>query len=149
MTGLRLSLGSTAVGEDKLDGGWWPHSRDFATEFAELVDEFPTEHGRVVRATYSRPDWDDAPRRVDVRRGYVKVGNFPRDDTKVIYVTTSHRVVYCLLVIPPGFNESQGAEALLAAATGGNHHSAVDLLDVVTNERAVDPAGLWESEGVS
>ena len=145
MTGLRLSLGSTGVGQDKLDGGWWPHSRDFATEFAEFVEGFPAEHGRVVRALYSAPDWDDAPRprRVAVRRGYVKVGHFPRDDTKVIYLTTSNRVVYCLLVIPSSFNESQGSEAMLAASTRGNHHAAPDLLDVVTNERAVDPAGLW------
>jgi len=146
MSGLRLAMGA-GVGSDKLDGGWWPRSRDLTTEFADLVDNFPAQYGRIVRATYSPPDWDDAPRRIAVRGRYVKVGNFPRDDTHVIIVTTSDRVVHCLLVIPPAFDESQGSEALLAASTRGNRHSAKELLSVVTNELPVDPAGEWAAGG--
>ena len=142
MSALRLRL-SDQHGRDRLDGGWWPRSRDFAVEFAQLVDDFPRELGRVVRAIYSPPDWDDAPRRVAVRRGHVKVGKFPGDDTHVIYLTTSDRVVYCVLVIPPEFDTAQGEEALLAAATRGNSHSAGELLDAVTNEFAVDRTALW------
>lgn len=144
MNGLRLALGSTRPGRDQLDGAWWPRSRDFATEFADLVDHFPAERGRVVRGLYSPPDWDDTPRRVAARGRSVKVGMFPRDDTHVIYVTTSQRDVYCLLVVPSTFDEAQGTEALLAATTRGNRHSAGDLLDVVTNELPVDPAGHWK-----
>lgn len=146
MSDLRLAMGSASVGRDRLDGGWWPHSRDLATEFAALVDDFPSEHGRIVRGVYSPPDWDDSPRRIAVRGRSVKVGRFPRDDTHVIYLTTSDRVVYCLLVVPSAFDEAQGSEAMLAAATRGNRHSAADLLDVVTNEAPVDPDRLWEVE---
>lgn len=146
MTGLRLAMGPTA-GRDLLDGGWWPRSRDLATEFADLVADFPAEYGRVVRAVYSPPDWDDSPRRVPVATGYVKVGKFPQDDTHLIHLRTSDRRVLRLLVVPSAFNEAQGAEALLASATPGNHHAAGDLLDVVTNERAVDPDGLWAADG--
>ena len=146
MSGLRLAMGA-GVGRDKLDGGWWPRSRELAIEFADLVDNFPAQYGRIVRATYSPPDWDDAPRRVAVRGRFVKVGNFPRDDTHVIIVTTSDRVAYCLLVIPPAFDESQGSEALLAASTRGNRHSAKELLSVVTDELPVDPAGEWAAGG--
>lgn len=134
-------------GRDQLDGGWWPRSRELATEFANLVEHFPAEHGRVIRGLYSPPDWDDTPRRVAVKGRSVKVGMFPRDDTHVIYLTTSNRDVYCLLVIPTGFDEAQGAEALLAAATRGNRHSAGDLLEVVTNEHPVDLTGHWEADG--
>ncbi|MDZ5622858.1 DUF5994 family protein [Nocardioides bizhenqiangii] len=146
MSGLRLAIGTSGVGRDSLDGGWWPRSRDLATEFAELVDDFPTQYGRIVRAVYSPPDWDDAPRRIAVRGRSVKVGKFPRDDTHVIYLTTSDRVVYCLLVVPSSFDEAQGSEALLASSTPGNHHSATSLLQVVTNELPVDPAGEWAVE---
>ena len=146
MTGLRLAMGPVLAATDKLDGGWWPHSRDLATEFADLVDNFPVENGRVFRAVYSPPDWDAAPRWVAVRGRFVRVGHFPRDDTHVIYLTTGNRDTYCLLVIPPEFNEAQGAEALLASSTPGNHHRAGELLDAVTNERAVDPADQWAAE---
>ena len=145
MSALRLAMGPAAAGSDRLDGGWWPRSRTLTTEFADLVDEFPTEYGRIVRALYSSPDWDDAPRRVPVRDRSVKVGTFPRDDTHVIYLTTSDRVVYCLLVVPSTFDDAQGAEALLASATRGNRHEAGDLLDTVTNEASVDPDRLWEA----
>ncbi|GAA3835463.1 DUF5994 family protein [Nocardioides panacisoli] len=148
MSTLRLRMGGHP-GRDRIDGGWWPHSRDFATEFAQLVDHFPSDLGRVVRAVYSPPDWDDAPRRVAVERGngYVKVGKFPRDDTHLLYVTTADRVVYCLLVVPPSFDASQGEEALLASSTAGNRHTAGQLLEVVHNEPTVDRADLWTSEG--
>lgn len=142
MTRLRLRMGPAAA-RGRLDGGWWPHSRAFSVEFADLVDGFPVERGRIVRAVYSPPDWDDAPRRVAVRGREVKVGKFPRDDTHVIYLTTSDREVYRLLVVPPAFDEAQGTEALLAASTGGNRHEAGELLEVVTNELAVDPTGFW------
>jgi hypothetical protein len=114
-------------GRDHLDGGWWPQSRDLAVELADLADNFPAELGRIVRAVYSPPDWDPAPRRIPVRDGYVKVGSFPRDDTHLIHVKTSNRKVLRVLVVPPGSTDDQGREALLAAATSGNSHPAADV----------------------
>jgi len=140
---LRLKLGAARPGRDRLDGGWWPHSRDLATEFAQLVDNFPQERGRIMRAVYSPPDWDDLPRRVAVRGRLVKVGYFPRDDSHVVSVRTFDRVTYDLLVVPPGFSAAQGEEALLASSTAGNTHTAGELLDAVTNEHEVDPARVW------
>lgn len=142
MKTLRLSFGDRP-GRDRLDGGWWPHSRSFALEFARLVEGFPRELGRVVAAVYSAADWDDAPRRVAVRRGHVKVAKSSHADTHFVDVTTADRVVHRLLVVPSGFDTAQGEEALLASATRGNSHPAGELLDAVTNELAVDPAGVW------
>lgn len=145
---LRLRMGRT-TGVDRLDGAWWPQSRDLAVELADLVDHFPAEHGRVVRALFSPPDWDPAPRRIPVATGYVKVGSFPRDDTHVIELKTSDRTVLHVLVVPPGLTDDQGAEALLAAATPGNTHPASTLLDLVTEHPDIDPAGHWKDDGGS
>jgi hypothetical protein len=145
-TALRLRMGRT-MGVDRLDGGWWPQSRDLAVELADLVDHFPADRGRVVRALFSPPDWDPAPRRVPVGTGYVKVGSFPRDDTHLIELKTSDRTVLHVLVVPPGFSEDQGTEALLAAATPGNSHAAGDLLSVVSEHPDVDPADHWDDDG--
>jgi hypothetical protein len=136
-------------GTDRLDGGWWPRSRHLAQELADLVDHFPARRGRITRALFSPPDWDPAPRRVPVRGGYVRVGSFPRDDTHLIHLTMSDRTVLQLLVVPPGYTERQGTEALLAAATLGNAHSAADLLKEVTDHPPVDPTGYWNDDGES
>lgn len=115
--GLRLRI-SEQPGRDALDGAWWPQSRDLAVELADLVDHFPSEQGRIVRALYSPPDWDSPPRRVPVAGGYVKVGCFPRDDTHVLDLRMSQRArrqALRLLVVPPGLSEDEGDDALAAA----------------------------------
>ena len=120
-----------------LDGGWWPQSRNLTAELADLVDNFPADRGRVVRATFSPPDWDDEPRRVPIARGYVQVGSSPHDDTHVMMLRTSEREEICLLVVPPGMSEEQAAEAMSAAVTPRYAASPGALLDLV-RERVAD-----------
>lgn len=143
-TGLRLRM-AAHPGKDMLDGGWWPHSRDLATELPVLVAAFPPELGRIQRAIYSPPDWEPAPRRIPVRHGFVKVGAFPRDDTHLILLTTSDRTTLRVLVVPPDLTGDQGEEALLAASTSGNQHSASSLLRTVIEEPASNPDDHWGS----
>lgn len=143
---LRLRMGRT-MGADRLDGGWWPQSRNLAVELADLVDHFPSECGRIVRALFSPPDWDPAPRLVPVAGRHIKVGSFPRDDTHLIELKTADRTVLHVLVVPPAFTDGQGAEALLAAATPGSSRSAEQLLSVVSEHLDVDPADHWEDDG--
>lgn len=145
---LRLRLTGQSGG-GRHDGGWWPQSRDLEVELADLVDHFPTQFGRVVRALVSPPDWDPAPRRIPVASGYVKVGSFPRDDTHLIHLSTSDRTVLRMVVVPPSFTDDQGAEALLAAATIEVAHSAGALLDEVTEFPDIDPVDHWSDEGDS
>jgi hypothetical protein len=105
------------AGSQPLDGGWWPQSRDLTVELADLVDNFPAASGRVVRATFSPPDWDDSPRRVPTARGYVPAGFSRHDGANVMMLKTSERNELCLLVIPPEMSPAQGEEALRAAVT--------------------------------
>lgn len=139
---LRLQL-AEHPGRNHLDGGWWPQSRDLAVELADLVDHFPPRLGRIVRAVHSPPDWDPAPPLVPVSGGFVKVGSVPRDDTHLIHLTTSDGTVLRMLVVPPGFTDDQGDEALLAAGTAGNAHTATSLLATVTEFPDVDPINHW------
>lgn len=128
---------------NRLDGGWWPRSRDLAVELADLVDHFPDGFGRIEHVMVSQADWDGAPRAVAVARGLVSVGSLARDDVHQVDLTTSDDVVLSVLVVPPGLTDYQGAEALLAAATAGNAHSAGDLLDEVTEFDDPDPMDQW------
>jgi hypothetical protein len=74
-------------------------------EAADLVDHFPDQVGHIDRLLFSRPDWDNAVfghgvRRIQARRGPVKVGSVPSDDTELIILllATGRRV--SLKVIP-------------------------------------------------
>jgi hypothetical protein len=141
---LRLRIAEHSA-SDRLDGGWWPRSRDLAVELAELAGHFPAGFGRIVRAVVSRSDWDSVPDHVMVPGSDVTIE--PGDDTHLILLTTSDRSTLRVLVVPPGFTSGQGAEALLAAATTGNGHSAADLLEEVTENVDVDPGDLWTDNG--
>lgn len=145
-TPLRLRM-ADHPGRNQLDGGWWPQSRDLTVELADLVDHFPTELGHIARVVYSPPDWESAPRRIPVRRGYIKAGSFPRDDTHLILLSMSDRSILHVLVVPPSYSDAQGDEALLAAATRGNLHTAPALLDAVTDNHDVDPGDQWNDDG--
>lgn len=88
---LRLELHAGAKGST--DGTWWPRSRDLPTEAADLLDHFPESAGRINRLLFSRPDWDNATEdghslhRVIARRGPVKIGSFPSDDTHLMILS--------------------------------------------------------------
>lgn len=140
---LRLRLSPTP-GEDRLDGAWWPYSRDLEAEMSELVQHFPPTRGRISRALYSRPDWDTAPRKLAAGARLIKVGSFPSDDTHVLILQLDDRSRMTLLVVPPDFTAGQGAEALLAGSTPGNRHPAGELLLEVTNQHDADPSDRWQ-----
>lgn len=142
---LRLRL-ARHPGRDRLDGGWWPQSRDLAVELADLVDHFPRESGLVERVVISLPDWDPSPRRIPVARGFVKVGTFPKNDNShVILLKTPDNRVLRILVVPPELTASEADEALLASSISGNAHSAYDLLQTVTDHADAASADHWTS----
>ncbi|MET1061150.1 MAG: DUF5994 family protein [Nocardioides sp.] len=145
---LRLRM-SAHAGLGTLDGGWWPQSRDLLTELTDLVTGFPPASGRIIRALFSPPDWDTAPRRIHVGSGQVKVGSFPDDDSHLMVLTTSDRAVLRVLVVPPAMSDAQGEEALLAASSEDYAYSAASLLDEVGSTPEVDPMDYWSDEGGS
>jgi hypothetical protein len=145
---LRLRM-TEHTGKHPLDGGWWPQSRDLTTELGDLVDNFPDTWGRIVRVVFSPPDWDDAPKRVPTKRGYVKVGCDAQDDTHVLVLTTSDRQELCVLVVPPDLSRTKGEEALLAAVTPGYATSPKALLAAVRERPDVDEGDHWNDAGES
>lgn len=119
-----------------LDGGWWPQSRDLQVEAADLVDHFPARVGRVSRLLYSRPDWDPGPsgsalRKIRARRGFVKVGSFPSDDTHLMVAVLSSGTRLRLVVLPSSSGAEDAARVLTAAAERANQRTAAELLDVL------------------
>ena len=135
---VRLRVAEHPSG-DRLDGGWWPQSRDLFVELADLVDHFPAEHGRVVRVLYSPRDWEAEPSNPQTSVGAPEV-MARRGSQHLVRLETSTGKVMEVLVVPSGMSAGQGEEALLAAATPGNTETARSLLDTVTEFPDVDPA---------
>lgn len=126
---LRLRLTPTGTTpRPRLDGAWWPRSRDLPSELADLVDHFPAEAGRVARAVFSPPDWEAAPRRIRIARGTMKIGSFPRDDTHLMQLTLLGGASFELLVVPPETPQARAAELLDAGSRAGNTRPAAELL---------------------
>jgi hypothetical protein len=132
---LRLRL-SDPERPHPLDGGWWPQSRNLTAELADLVNNFPPERARIVRALYSPPDWPDAPKRVPTARGYIETGFSKGDDSHVMMLTTSDRRKLCLVVIPPELPESQGQAGLEASVTPYFAASPLLLIQKISGELA-------------
>lgn len=118
---LRLQLWADPPG-GRVDGAWWPRSRDLHAEVAHLVDDFPVVHGRVTRLLFSRPDWDVATRdgrsawTVTGSRGPVRVGSFPSDDTRLMIAMTGRGRRLALLVIPSDTPALEAQRQLQGAA---------------------------------
>jgi hypothetical protein len=138
---LRLRM-ARDPGHNTFDGGWWPRSRALAVELVDLVEQFPAELGTITRVQVSATDWDDRPDTVTVADRSVDVGAVAGADTRVVDLVTPERTLR-VLVVPSELTDDQGDEALLAAATRGNRHSATDLLDTVTEHPDVDPRDHW------
>jgi hypothetical protein len=120
---LRLELDDDPVGF--LHGAWWPQSRDLQPEAADLVDHFPAAVGRINRLLISRPDWDNpaadgrALRRIVARRGPIKVGSFPSDDTHLMILTMATGRRLRLVVVPSDLDDAEGARRMRAVAEHG------------------------------
>jgi Family of unknown function (DUF5994) len=134
---LRLRM-SPRPGRDRLDGGWWPQTRNLAVELADLVNHFPQPAGRIMRAVVSPPDWDTPPRSVLVTNGYVEVVPSTRNGQNVIHLRTADRTVLVLLVVPPGTARPEAEDALRTASMP----AAASALPADAD--APEPAGAYE-----
>lgn len=101
----RLVWAPTTDGH-RLDGAWWPRSRDAAAELAALVP-LVAEHlgGPVRRVSLNIDAWGaDQPRRLQVGAGLVRLGWFHTLDPTTVTVGRRNDDRLTLLVIPSGLD---------------------------------------------
>lgn len=108
---------------------WWPQSRSLSEQLTHLIDQWPSDEGRVSRILYSPPDWDDHPHSVHVTGRRMKTGSFPRDDTHELTLVLHNGQRRTVTVIPPETSQRE----------------ATDLLDRVAEDGPDGPG--WENEG--
>lgn len=123
---LRLKPAEPITGD--VDGGWWPWSRDLATELPTLAPALAAQFGPVRQVAFALPAWHVAPRRVEINGRSVRLEGFRSQDENTIYVTgTNHRRI-SLLVVPPEAPEAAGQDAMLTAADPDNTDATTKIL---------------------
>jgi hypothetical protein len=137
---LRMQLrDSSSTGH--INGVWWPQSRDLHVEAADLVDHFPDGVGHIDRLLFSRPDWDNpvvngrGVRRIQARRGPVKVGSFPSDDTQLMILLLASGRRVSLRVLASATDPVEADRQFQALRDGGSSGDPVEA-----------PHARWDTE---
>ncbi|NBM17658.1 DUF5994 family protein [Streptomyces sp. GC420] len=144
----RLSLTPANGVPGRLDGAWWPRSRDLTRELPALTDALDGLWGRITRVTVNPAHWPVIPRKVPVTGHTVHVGWFAdeQDPHKLILLGyTAGR--WDLLVIPPETGPASAGRLMSAAATEGNLSTASALMADEEATRAVADAQTREDAG--
>ncbi|WP_284577017.1 DUF5994 family protein [Streptomyces sp. 2P-4] len=149
---VRLSLTPKTTLTGRLDGAWWPRSRDLAAELPALVDALEGRWGRITRVLVNPSHWPVVPHKVAVIGHVLHSGWFTEQDPDKI-ILLSYTTGRCdLLVIPPETDPASAARLMTAAALPGSVLTAGALMsgEAATGRRmreARSSESAWESEG--
>jgi hypothetical protein len=101
---------------DRLDGAWWPRSRDLTRELPGLIAAVEMPFGKINRITVNCSLWPELPHRIAVAGRAIDVGWFTAGEHGVeICVLSNDAGRWDLLLVPP---ESEAGAAELSLAQG-------------------------------
>ncbi|MFF7990810.1 DUF5994 family protein [Kitasatospora xanthocidica] len=136
----RLSLTPGGVRPGRLDGAWWPRSRDLLLELPALAADIDEQWGRITRITVNPARWPVIPSRIPVTGHTVHAGWFTTEqDEHTIAVFSYAPRRLNLLVVPPETDAVGAARLMAEAASPANTMAASDLLAVETGGGAPGP----------
>ncbi|WP_354641393.1 DUF5994 family protein [Kitasatospora camelliae] len=137
---VRLSMAPDGVRPGRLDGAWWPRSRDLLLELPSLAAEIDERWGRVTRITVNPGQWPLIPRRIPVTGHVVHAGWFTTEqDEHMIMVCSYAPRRLNLLVVPPQTDAADAARLMTEAADPANTRTASELLAAGTGGGAAEP----------
>jgi Family of unknown function (DUF5994) len=157
----RLRLKPKAATTGFVDGGWWPRSRNLAVELPGLLAVLAVRLGRIERVSYHLGDWDQAPARLSIEGGAVRLGGYRAQHADTVDVLAARQRV-TLLVVPPQTSAQAAHDALMTAGQRGNTDDVEALLNsrrfvpqivrstgasAVSKDEAESAQQRWELEG--
>jgi len=149
---LRLALVPAGSAPARIDGAWWPYSRDLTAELPALIDVLDKRWDRITHITVNPTQWPLIPHRVQGNGHVVKVGWFKEEQDPHQLMLLSYRVGrWDLLVIPPQTPPAT-ASWLMAAAADPLRTSTGSQLMAEADRRADEETrdtseAVWDSEG--
>lgn len=148
---LWLLPGGTRTERLRLDGAWWPRSRDLPRELPPLIAAADVRFGPVERITVNTSLWPEPPHRIAVSGRTIPVGRFPAGkDTVEVCVLSNSAGRWDLLVVPPECAFAEADMPLPAIRDALGHPAAEPWLawaeaGLPAHEAAQE--AVWDSEG--
>ena len=155
---LRLNMrpaGDRPAGDSRgtLDGAWWPHSRNLATELPALLagldawlDTPVPRHGAYIsRISINLTAWDAVPGHLDHTGRRVRLSWFGAVDAHTLSATSSDGNHLDLLVVPPQATAEQARTATATATDPVNTQRGAAILAHFMPDllRGPDPTSAW------
>ncbi|GAA4470710.1 DUF5994 family protein [Rhodococcus olei] len=149
----RLRLKPKAPVTGYVEGAWWPHTRDLATELPDLLEVLSVRLGPIDRVVYALNEWEDAPARIAMVGHTVRLDGYRFQPADTIYVLGVNRARIVLLVVPPNTEPARAHSMLMGAASPNDASTVEDLLTrgkpaaTERTDTAVQAQQRWDSEG--
>ena len=124
---VRLQLKPMGTVTGRVDGGWWPRSRDLPAETPALLAVLTDPMGPVESVSYNLDDWGPTARRISLDGRVVRLAGYRSQPAGTVdVISPRHRVT--LLVVPPDAAPQDADAALAAAGRPGNTDEVEALL---------------------
>jgi hypothetical protein len=115
----RLRLAPHSAMPRRIDGAWWPHSRDLLTELPLLIGALPRTWGQITGVTVNTAMWSASPGRMLVANHVVRLRRTSgAHDRHTICLISPGRGRWDLLVVPPEVDAADARPLMEAAAAG-------------------------------
>lgn len=114
----RLRLAPHSALPRRIDGAWWPRSRDLLSELPVLIGALPRSWGQITGVTVNASMWWVAPGRMLIANHVVRLRreSGPRN-RHTICLLSPGRGRWDLLVVPPELDAADAEPLMAAAAT--------------------------------
>ncbi|MGE5697743.1 MAG: DUF5994 family protein [Candidatus Sericytochromatia bacterium] len=114
-----------------VDGAWWPHTNDLATELPDLLAVLPVGLGTIDRVVFNLAEWAKVPKKLVIDGRVVRLAGHDGQPVNTIEVIGQERNKIVLLVVPP-HTEPDHAHATIMAAAAPDNASTVDGLLMIS-----------------
>jgi hypothetical protein len=114
----RLRLKPKGRISGSVDGAWWPHSDDLATQLPDLLAVLSVRLGPIDRVLFNVNEWATPPRKLSTGGRAVRLDGYQRQPVHTIEVlgfSGGGRIA--LLVVPADADPDEAHSTLMAAAT--------------------------------
>ncbi len=134
----RLRLKPKAPLSGYVDGAWWPHSDDLATELPDLLAVLSVRLGQIGRVVYNVNEWPKAPRKFATGGRTVRLDGYRRQPVHTVEILGLDGKKIVLLVVSPQADPDQ-AHAILMTAAGLDNALTVNILLATSPEEQAIP----------
>jgi hypothetical protein len=126
-----LRLETARSREGRLDGAWWPRTRDIETELPALISVLTGHLGPITRVGLDASAWNGLPTRLVIGGQVVHLDSDPAGDDTVL-ITRGHNDHFALLMVPPDTTADAARQAMARAVRADNITDATQILIATT-----------------